>query len=93
MTLRLASEGDDFRVAIEDTGPGIADEDLPRLFDRFYRKSGAGESTHEGAGLGLAIAQQILKLLGSSLEVTTRRRESGSGSTFSFVLSGVPSGA
>ncbi len=86
VTLSLGRMESGYRVAVEDTGPGISEEDLPHLFDRFYRKSGTAEGAPEGAGLGLAIAQQILRLLGSSLEVSTSRGGKGSGSTFSFVL-------
>ncbi|MDH3745412.1 MAG: ATP-binding protein, partial [Acidobacteriota bacterium] len=75
-----------YRVAVEDTGQGISEEDLPHLFDRFYRRSSKPEASQEGAGLGLAIAQQILRLLGSSLEVSTVHGGPGSGSVFSFVL-------
>lgn len=86
VTLRLSSEEAGYRVAVEDTGSGIAEQDLPHLFDRFYRKSDSPATRQDGAGLGLAIAQQILRLLDSSLEVTTVHGEAGSGSTFSFVL-------
>jgi signal transduction histidine kinase len=86
VTLSLTDEQDGYRIAVEDTGAGIAPEDVPHLFDRFYRKSSTTEAPQDGAGLGLAIAQQILLLLGSSLEVATVTGETGSGSTFSFVL-------
>lgn len=86
VTLRLTTEETGYRVAVEDTGSGIAEEDLPYLFDRFYRRSDSSARSQEGAGLGLAIAQQILHLLDTSLEVTSVRGEGGSGSTFSFIL-------
>ncbi len=72
------------QVEIADTGSGIPAEDLPRVFDRFYRveKSRAPEETG-GAGLGLAIAQKIFELHGSPLGV---RSVVDKGTTFNFRL-------
>lgn len=70
-------------VSVSDTGPGIADEDLPHIFDRFYT---AGPGKHGGngsMGLGLAIARRILELHGSEITVTSERP---SGSCFRFDL-------
>jgi two-component system sensor histidine kinase BaeS len=56
---RVASAGGDrFRLAVSDDGPGIADQDLPHVFERFYRASHAREGT--GSGLGLAIVREIV---------------------------------
>jgi signal transduction histidine kinase len=73
------------RVEVADTGAGIAEEDLPRVFDRFYRaeKSRAPEEEKGGAGLGLAIAQKIVELHGSALRV---RSTINRGTTFDFRL-------
>lgn len=67
-------------VRVEDTGAGIAPEDLPRVFDRFYRGGGRSRA---GAGLGLAIAQRILALHGSTIRVES---EPDRGAAFSFRL-------
>jgi signal transduction histidine kinase len=67
-----------FEVA--DTGPGIPAEQLPRLFDRFWKAQG---SDRRGAGLGLAIVQGIVAAHGSRVEVES---EVGEGTTFRFVL-------
>lgn len=67
-------------VRVTDTGSGIAGEDLPRIFERFYR---AGSDEKGRSGLGLAIAQRIMELHGSKIEADSRV---GSGSTFSFEL-------
>lgn len=72
------------RVAVADTGVGIAVEDLPHLFERFWQ---ARRYRRGGAGLGLAIARGIVHAHGSSLEV---RSEAGRGSEFSFHLPAVP---
>jgi two-component system sensor histidine kinase BaeS len=49
-------------VSISDTGPGIAETDLPYLFDRFWRAEKSRARTSGGAGLGLAIAKQLVEL-------------------------------
>ena len=67
------------RVAVEDTGPGIAAEDAKRIFDEFER----GVGNADGSGLGLAIAQRIVGLMGSEISVAERP---GGGSVFSFSL-------
>jgi two-component system OmpR family sensor kinase len=66
----------DGRIGIEvrDTGPGIPDDELERVFDRFYR--GAGTQV-QGSGLGLAIAMRIAKRLGIALSLRNRKGASG----------------
>jgi signal transduction histidine kinase len=72
-------------IYVRDEGPGIAPEDLPHVFDRFYR--GAGETAGSGAGLGLAISKEIVRAHGGDI-----RAESGpgGGSTFAFALPAAP---
>ena len=62
-----------------DTGTGIPDDELPRLFERFSRVRGARSRTHEGTGIGLALVQELTRLHGGSVEATS---EVGAGSTF-----------
>jgi signal transduction histidine kinase len=69
-------------VEVSDTGSGIAAEDLPRLFDRFFHGRRGPESS-DGTGLGLAIAQRALELHGASIEVDSAV---GAGTTVSFEL-------
>ena len=72
------------RVAVVDTGAGIPPEDLPHVFERFYRADKSRTpGSHNGAGLGLAIARQIVELHGSTLSVESRP---GEGAEFSFSL-------
>ena len=69
-------------VAVEDEGPGIPDEELVHLGERFFR-GGEINTRQRGLGLGLAIASEILELHGSHLEVDSKV---GRGSRFSFAL-------
>jgi two-component system OmpR family sensor kinase len=81
VTVSCARHGNEVSVAISDTGMGIAEKDLPRIFDRFYRSD---PSRHgEGTGLGLAIAHWIVDELQGRIEV---RSELGKGSTFTVTL-------
>ncbi|MFW6102508.1 MAG: ATP-binding protein [Chloroflexota bacterium] len=68
-------------VNIADTGIGIPKEDLPRIFERFYK--GDKARTGEGTGMGLAIAKHVVETHGGNIWV---RSEEGKGSTFSFSL-------
>jgi signal transduction histidine kinase len=67
----------DVVIEVSDTGTGIAAEEVDRVFERFYRGSGALE--HEGFGLGLSIARRMVDVMGGEIGV---RSELGSGSTF-----------
>lgn len=70
-------------VEVEDTGIGIAKEDLPRLFERFYRTDKGRSREQGGTGLGLAIVKHIVEAHGEHIVV---RSEPGVGTTFSFTL-------
>jgi two-component system sensor histidine kinase BaeS len=71
------------RLSVRDTGPGLAEEDLDHVFDRFYlhRKYSAGPAV--GTGLGLAIVKDLTEAMGGSVEVVS---EPGAGSTFTIAL-------
>jgi signal transduction histidine kinase len=71
------------RLAVRDTGPGIAPADLARIFERFYRLDRARSRRSGGAGLGLAIARWIAEAHGGRIEVQSTV---GQGSTFTVVL-------
>jgi signal transduction histidine kinase len=81
VNVTAAPEAEMVRFVIQDSGPGIAPEHLPRIFDRFYRASGPNQPG--GAGLGLAIAKEIVELHGGQIQVQS---EIGQGSRFSFTL-------
>ncbi len=81
--LLLEPVPDGVAVRVSDTGPGIPDEELDHVFERFYRRGREYPDHPEGTGLGLAIAQRILELHGTALEV---RSQEGEGTTFAFSL-------
>ena len=70
-------------VTVSDTGPGIPEEDLPFIFDRFYQVSGAGRRRHDGVGIGLALARELVHLHGGQMQVSSVL---GEGTSFSFCL-------
>lgn len=70
-------------VAVIDTGEGIPDEDLPNIFERFYRVDKSRARATGGSGLGLTIAKRLVEAHGGSIEV---RSELGKGSRFTFTL-------
>ncbi|PZO56074.1 MAG: two-component sensor histidine kinase, partial [Phormidesmis priestleyi] len=70
-------------VSVIDTGTGIAAEDLPRVFERFWRADRSRSSSSGGSGIGLAICQRLVALQGGQIVAAS---ELGKGSTFSFSL-------
>lgn len=84
VALELAEQGARVRLAVRDTGRGIAAEELPGIFERYERASRVRDASHsEHAGLGLAIARHIVALHGSRLEVSSTE---GRGTCVSFAL-------
>ncbi len=81
-TITLAARADQRGVAyaVTDEGIGIASDETPQLFDRFYRGSGAREGGESGSGLGLSIAKWIVDAHGGTIEVVSRE---GVGTRFS----------
>lgn len=82
VTVRAYVENGSVRVDIEDTGPGIATDDLNRLFARFQRIEG-NNSAERGSGLGLAITKQLIERQGGLVQAVSTL---GQGSIFSVVL-------
>jgi signal transduction histidine kinase len=75
-------EADEWRLTVRDTGVGIPEESLGRVFEKFYRVPGA-EGTAQGTGLGLAICKQIVEAHGGQITVASIL---GEGTTFSVCL-------
>ena len=81
VVVSAASHREGVQISVVDDGPGIAPEDLPHVFDRFWR---GGKPRVEGSGLGLAIARELVRAHGGRIWVES---EPGQGTTFSFTLS------
>ncbi|GAB4554916.1 MAG: ATP-binding protein [Pleurocapsa sp.] len=89
--LQAWQEGNLVWLAVKDTGVGIAQEDLPHVFERFWRSGTASDPrsgslrdrNQKGSGIGLAISRRLVELQGGQMEVES---ELGKGSTFRFSL-------
>jgi signal transduction histidine kinase len=76
-------EGGRIALKVQDTGPGIAVDNLPHIFERFYRADESRTETDGGSGLGLAIAKAIVEAHGGRIEVESKM---GEGTTFAVHL-------
>lgn len=76
-----AAAAEMIRIRVKDTGPGISEDQLPRIFGRFYSLSQA--SSFSGVGIGLALAKELAELMGGKIEVAS---EWGKGSAFTVCL-------
>jgi signal transduction histidine kinase len=83
ITVNAERAGDRVRIAVCDTGPGIAPGDLPHLFKPFVQVGQAQGRHREGTGLGLAISRHLARALGGDIEVAS---EPGRGATFTVLL-------
>jgi len=84
VTLSAAASEGMMRVTVADTGAGIPPEDLPYIFERFWRGEKSRSRAGGGAGLGLAIAKHLIQAHGGEIGVETD--EMGEGTTFYFTL-------
>ncbi|HLJ35320.1 MAG TPA: ATP-binding protein [Ktedonobacteraceae bacterium] len=83
VSLALTTENNQAVVEVKDTGIGISPEDLPHIFERFYRADRARSRDQSGSGLGLSIAQSILQEHQGKIAVVSTQ---GNGSTFTIRL-------
>jgi signal transduction histidine kinase len=81
--VRAKQQGDYVQLEFRDTGIGITPNEIPKIFERFYRVRQSTEETSSGAGLGLTIVQQLLIHCGGSISVKSKP---GEGSTFTVLL-------
>lgn len=75
--------GDRIRISITDTGVGIAESDLARIFEEFRQVGASGRGERTGTGLGLAITRRLVEMLGGQIDVSSRL---GEGSQFAVIL-------
>jgi signal transduction histidine kinase len=83
ISVRAVSQGGEVAVAVADDGPGVPPEDLPRLFERFWRGGRTRRRTTGGSGLGLAIARGLVEAHGGRIWAESVE---GHGTTFTFTL-------
>jgi signal transduction histidine kinase len=83
ITVHLKDGGNELCIGVEDTGAGIPPEDLPFVFERFYRVDRSRVRATGGAGLGLTIARRLVEAHGGTIRVES---ELGKGSRFTFTL-------
>ena len=83
VSVSAQTEGQAVRVSVADTGPGIAPEHLPRVFERFYRVDAGRSRELGGTGLGLSIVKHLVEAMGGTVSASSTL---GAGSTFSFTL-------
>lgn len=88
VTLRLAWEKQEkdtllLKIVVEDTGVGVKEKDIARIFETFNRLDMEASRNEEGTGLGLAVTHQLVGMMGGKLEV---KSEYGKGSVFSFAI-------
>ncbi|MBV9257295.1 MAG: response regulator, partial [Ktedonobacteraceae bacterium] len=83
ISVELRQVGSIAELVVQDTGIGIAEEDLPRIFERFERFRGMRARTFEGSGIGLALVQELVTRHGGSIRVSSRV---GEGTAFTITL-------
>jgi len=86
VTIGVRLQGDRICIFMADTGPGVPDEHRERIFEPLYRVDPARNAATGGAGLGLAIARQIMDLHGGNIEYRQKENEAG----FYFILNKEP---
>lgn len=81
--VELIEQGEALALKVSDTGVGIAEENLPRIFERFYRINNQGGRSQEGTGIGLAMVKELVHLHNGAISVESRL---GLGTTFTVTI-------
>ncbi len=72
VVINITKDSDEMKIIVEDTGIGIPEDEIERIFERFYRVDKSRAKAEKGTGLGLSIVKHIILLLGASIEVKSR---------------------
>ncbi|MDQ7249127.1 response regulator [Dongia sedimenti] len=83
VALRPTPDGNAAELTVRDTGVGVPETELPRLFERFHRVEGQQSRSFEGSGIGLALVQELVKLHGGSIRAES---EVGKGTVFAVTI-------
>jgi len=83
VTFRVNVTDQDIEISVEDTGVGIAKDEVGKVFDKFFRSNDPRVQEQTGTGLGLALAQEVVRLHGGEIGVES---EINKGSTFTVSL-------
>jgi signal transduction histidine kinase len=83
ITVRIREASGSIQLSVQDTGTGIPQKEIPRLFERFHRVEGARGRSIEGSGIGLALVQELVKIHHGRVAVES---EMGKGSTFTVQI-------
>jgi signal transduction histidine kinase len=82
-SVRLEADAENVTIRVRDTGPGIPADELPRIFERFYRGTNTGDARASGSGLGLAIVRSIVDMHDGAIDLAS---EVGRGTEFTITL-------
>ena len=83
LKLTHSTQPEGIKIEIKDTGIGIEEAYLPKIFDRFYQVDASSTRREEGSGIGLSLTKELIQLMGGSIEVYS---ELGKGTTFTILL-------
>jgi PAS domain S-box-containing protein len=83
VSLKVNAEDGHLRIAVEDTGVGIAEEEIPKVFEKFFRSDDPRVQAEVGSGLGLSLAREVVRMHGGEIVVESQLNQ---GSTFTILL-------